>query len=202
MVQRPRSLGLLAMAALVVAAQPAGATAPCFDVCHLQQGQPLLLADTGSLWLRRCATAKAGASEVCVLERVDASGGVLEQVPLEKSYDDDAFEAAHLDGHTVVRLGHQTAWTDLTRPYKIAPYQAPSSILRFDRDTLVCGPPATKAPAIRRPLGCTPRSVYVFAAGVARDGKAEDPTGLVAVVATCASGRGTREAIAICRPAR
>jgi hypothetical protein len=37
---------------------------------------------------------------------------------------------------------------------------------------------------------------------VARDGKAEDTTGLIAVVATCASGRGTREAIAICRPAR
>ena len=200
----PRSpwVGLAALASLALGARPAGAVAPCFDVCHLGQGQPLLLADAGTLWVRRCTTAKPGAAEVCVLERVDVTGRVLEQVPLARSYDEDAFEAAHLNGHTVVGLGHQTAWTDLTKPYTITPYGARGSTLRFDRDALVCARAGGKPPTIRRPLGCTPRSVHVFAAGVARDNKPEDPTGLVAVVATCADGPGTREVVAICRPAR
>jgi hypothetical protein len=55
-------------------------------------------------------------------------------------------------------------------------------------------------PITRHALGCAPSSVYVLAGGVGRDGKLEDPSGLVALVATCAKGRGTREAVAICRP--
>jgi hypothetical protein len=55
-------------------------------------------------------------------------------------------------------------------------------------------------PIVRRPLGCAPRGVYVFAAGVGRNGKPEDPAGTIAVVATCAEGSGTREVVAICRP--
>lgn len=206
MVPRTPWMGLAAMAALALGARPAEAVAPCFDVCHLGQGQPLLLADAGTLWVRRCATAKAGASEVCVLERVDVNGRVLEQVPLARSYDDHAFEAAHLDGHNVVGFGHQTAWTDLKKPYTITPYGARGSTLRFDRDALVCAAAGARtsrgSSTIRRPLGCTPRSVYVFAAGVGRDGKPEDPTGLLAIVATCADGSGTREVVSICRPPR
>ena len=191
---------------LASGAAPAGAVAPCFDVCHLGQGQPLLLTDANELWVRRCTTARPGATSACVLERTDAGGRVLETVPLAHSYDDDAFEAAHLKGHQVVRLGYQTAWADLRKPYKLEPYGARSSLLRIDRDTLVCAPPAaiapskSTAPAVRRPFGCAPRSVSVFAASVGRDGKPEDPTGLVAVVAVCADGKGTREVVAICRP--
>ncbi len=200
---RPPWIDLAVMAALALGARPAEAVAPCFHVCHLGQGQPLLLADADELWVRRCTTAKRGAAAACVLERVDVNGRVLEQVPHERSYDEEAFEKAHLQGHTVVGFGHQTAWTKLTGPYTIAPYGAPGLMLRLERDALVCAPVGAKAGAwtIRRPLGCSPRSVHVFAAGVGRNGKPEDPTGLVAVVATCADGRSTREAVAICRPA-
>jgi hypothetical protein len=204
MVQRSSWSGLAALAALALGARPAAALAPCPDVCHLGQGQPLLLADADQFWVRRCATAKPGADEVCVLERVDLEGRVLERVPREKSYDEDAFEDAYLKGHKVVGLGHQSAWTDLAKPYKLEPYRAPGVTLRFDRDALVCASAKAnaKAPAIRRPLGCTPKSVYVFAAGVGHDSKPEDPAGTAVVVATCADGPGTREAVAICRPPR
>lgn len=190
------------MAAAVVGARPAAAVAPCFEVCHLGQGQPLLLVDVDVLWVRRCATARPGAAAVCVLERVDLRGRVLERVPHERSYDDEAFEKAHLRGHTLAGLHHQSAWTDLTKPYTVAPSGARSSTLRIERGALVCAPASATAPAIRRPFGCAPRSVYVFAAGLAPDGKPRDPKGTVAVVATCADGPGTREAVAICQPAR
>jgi hypothetical protein len=195
-------IGLAVMAGLALGVRPAGALKPCFDVCHLGQGQPLLLADADELWVRRCVTPKPGALETCVLERVDVNGGVLERVLLAQSYDEEAFQDAHLRGHTIVRLDFQTAWTDLTKPYKLAPYGARGSKLGLDRDALVCAPAGAMAPVIRRPLGCAPRGVYVFAAGVGRSGKPEDPAGTVAVVATCAAGSGTHEVVAICRPAR
>jgi hypothetical protein len=193
--------GLLAAAALALGARPAAAVAPCFHVCHLGQGQPLLLADVDQLWIRRCSTPKPGA-QACVLERVDRDGRVLEQVPHARSYDEDAFEAAHLRGHEVVSFGHQSAWTDLKKRYELAPYRAPRSILRIDRGALVCAADDAAAGAIRRPLGCTPRGVHVFAGGTGRNGLPEDPTGTSVVVATCADGSGTREVVAICRPPR
>jgi hypothetical protein len=196
------ALAVVAALGLALGAAPVGAVAPCFDVCHLGQGQPLLLTDADELWVRRCTTARPGAASACVLERTDASGRVLETVPLADSYDDDAFEAAHLKGHQVVGLGYQTAWADLRKPYKLEPYGARRSLLRIDRDALVCALPTATAPPVRRSFGCAPSSVSVFAASIGRDGKPEDPTGLVAVVAVCADGKGTREAVAICRPPR
>jgi hypothetical protein len=203
MLQRSPWVGLAALA-LALGARPAAALAPCHDVCHLGQGQPLLLVDVDEIWLRRCATAKPGAQEVCVLERVDLEGRVLERVPREKSYDEEGFEDTYLKGHKIVRLGHQSAWTDLAKPYKLDPYRAPGVTLRFDRDALVCAAAKAKGqvPTIRRPLGCTPKSVYVLAAGIGYDSKPEDPAGTVTVLATCADGPGTREAVAICRPPR
>jgi hypothetical protein len=201
--RRPAWIDLATSAlALGLVARPAAAVEPCFDVCHLGQGQPLLLADTDQLWVRRCSTAKPGAAEACALERVDATGRVLEKAPLAGRADERAFESAHLRGHRVVRFGHQTAWTDLTKPYAFTPFGVRGSMLRLDRDALVCAPARAKSPTVRRALGCTPRSVSLLAAGVGRDGKPEDPTGLVALVATCAEGRGTRQAVAICRPPR
>lgn len=183
--------------------------APCFDVCPLGQGQPLLLADTDELWARRCVLARPGAASACVLERLDASGRALEPVALEQSCDEDAFTAAHLRGHRIVRLDYQTAWADLRRPYKLEPYGARGSLLRIDRAALVCAPLPAASPAsgpspaaaasVRRPLGCAPRTVAVFAAGLGPEGKPEDPAGLAAIVAVCPAGPGTREVIAICR---
>jgi hypothetical protein len=203
MASAPRiDLALLAALGLTLGAARAGAVAPCFDVCHLGQGQPLLLGDTDELWVRRCTTVRSGATPACVLERTDADGRVLETAPPVVGFDDDDFEAAHLRGHRVVRFGYQTAWTDLRRPYKLEPYDARGSLLRIDRDALVCAPLKAVALPVRRPLGCAPRSVSVFAASIGRDGKPEDPTGLAVVVAVCADGRGTREVVATCRPSK
>ena len=204
-------ISLAALAALALGARPAVAVKPCFDVCHLGQGQPLLLADTDELWVRRCATLEPGKPEVCVLERVALDGRVLERVPHETSYDEDQFETDHLKDHRPVRFGHQSPWTDLAKPYTLEPYGAPSLTLRFDRDVLLCGPApakpkakkpkARKAKSSRYPLGCTPSTVDVYAAGIGPDSKPEDPTGTIAVVVACAEGQGTRESVVICRPA-
>jgi len=46
---RPPWIGLAVMAGLALGARLAGVLQPCFDVCHLGQGQPLLLADAYEL---------------------------------------------------------------------------------------------------------------------------------------------------------
>jgi hypothetical protein len=212
-VPRPPWISLVALSALALGARPAIAVKPCFDVCHLGQGTPLLLADADQLWLRRCAAPAPDKPRQCALERVSLDGRVLERVPHEASYDEDEFETDHLKDQAVVRFGHQSPWTDLAKAYTHEPYKAPALTLRFDRDVLLCAPVPAKTTAkkkttakqpkpARYPLGCTPTGVHVFAAGIGPDGKPEDPTGTVAVVATCAEGQGTRESVAICRPPR
>src|SRR5262249_46392818 len=124
----------------------------------------------------------------------------LEQVPREQSYDEQAFADAHLKGHAIVRFGYQTAWADLTRPFAVTPDGARGSTLRIKGEALVCAAGGS-APVARRPLGCAPRSVAVFAAGLGSDGKPEDPAGTVAIVATCARAGSSHEVVAICRPA-
>src|SRR5262245_31637874 len=90
------ALSLPLALALLLSPHTATPTAPCFHVCHLGQGQPLLLPDAGTLWTRRCTTPDPTTPETCVLERVTLEGRVLEQLPIAKSYDEHAFEDAHL----------------------------------------------------------------------------------------------------------
>lgn len=187
--------GLVLALSLVFCALPASAVAPCFDVCHLEQGQPLLLVDKGELWVRRCMRSRSGLQTKCVLERVSLDGRALARVPHEASIDEQRFEQRHLQGHKVVRLGHQSAWRDLSKPYlHAASYRKPLT-LRFVKDTLVCTSSGAK---IRRPLGCTPSSVHVMATGIGRDGKLEERRGVVAVIVTCKQS-GRREVVAICQ---
>lgn len=187
--------GLVLALSLVLCALPASAVAPCFDVCHLEQGQPLLLVDKGELWIRRCKRARSGLEVKCVLERVSLDGRALARLPHETSLDEQRFEQRHLRGHKIVRLGHQSAWKDLTKPYLLtASYRKPLT-LRFVKDTLVCTSSRAK---ISRPLGCAPKSVHVMATGIGRDGKLEERRGVVAVIVTCKQP-GRREVVAICQ---
>jgi hypothetical protein len=192
-----RTSGLVLALSLGLGALPASAVAPCFDLCHLNQGQPLLLVDKGELWIRRCTRARSGTPPAkCVLERVGLDGRVLAQVLQEASHDERRFKQRHLRGHKVARLGHQSAWRDLTKPYLHRPIVGKSLRLRFVKNTLVCTSSRTK---IRRPLGCRPSSVVVMATGIGRDGKPEEQRGVVAIIATCKQKRGTREVVAICQ---
>jgi len=188
------------MAAILLglSAAPAGALAPCFDVCHLSQGQPLLLVDARQLWVRRRTPSepvpRVGAPAKYILERVGLDGRVLARLPDESTHDDDQFEARHLRGHKVVGLAHQSPWRDLTRPYRHTPIGHKALTLRLVKNSLVCTSAST---TVRRPLGCVPTSVYVLATGIGRDSKPEEPWGVVAVIATCK--QQMREAIAICQ---
>lgn len=194
-----RLRGAAVLVVFVLAVAPAAeATAPCFPVCRLSQGTPLLLADANELWVRRCV-ATSPAKQTCVLQRIDLDGRVLQEVPLAGRYDAREFERAHLDGHTVVGFGHQAWWTDLRKPYRLEPYKRPPMTLKLEGSSLVCTADGARARPTRVPLGCAPREVHVYAGGIGRDNLPEDPTATVAVMVTCA-GQPAREQIAVCRP--
>ncbi len=186
--------GLVLALSLVFCALPASAVAPCFDVCHLEQGQPLLLVDKGELWIRRCLRSRDGTAAKCVLEHVSLGGRALARVP-QASIDEQRFEQRHLRGHKIVRLEHQSAWKDLTKPYLHAAIYRKPLTLRFVKDTLVC---TTSRAKTRRHLGCTPKNVHVMATGIGSDGKLAERRGVVAVIVTCKQP-GRREVVAICQ---
>lgn len=134
-----RLAGFAAAVGFGLCALPASALAPCFDGCHLNQGQPLYLVDAANLWVRRCMT--TGGVAECVLERVDLDGRVLEKLPAPAGRHAREFESLHLRGHKVARLGHQTAWKELSQPYAHNPIGRPGLELRLELNTLVCTSP-------------------------------------------------------------
>lgn len=169
----------------------AGATAPCFEVCHLSQSQPLLV--DNEIWVRPCATVKGKHS--CVLQRLDVEGRVLATLPGDDLYDEEKFEQKHLANRTVARLFYQTAWSDLRKPYTVSS-KTSTMTLRLDKTNLIC---ERTSGVIKRPLGCKPSALSVRAGGMARDSSLEDPTGVAVVIATCGAGKTTRDVIAVCQ---
>jgi hypothetical protein len=186
----------IGLCAIVVAATvtPAAATKPCFDVCHLQQNQPLLLRGEGQIWIRRCETPKGGA-EKCVVERIDVEGRVLATYPGSETDDERRFESKYLHGKKVAGLNYQTPWTDLKKPYT-ASGETATMTLRLDKSTLVC---ERSDKVIKRPLGCVPTALSVRMAGIGIDSKPEDPSGVTAVIATCNSSAGARDVVVVCQ---
>ena len=182
---------LLAAAIVAIVGVPALATAPCFDACHLEQGQPLLVG--GELWVRPCETVSG--TETCVVKRLDLEGQLRAKVPGDEVYDHDRFEAKYLAGKPVVRLYYRTPWTDLRKPYTVS-IAAATMTLRLHKATLTC---ERTDGVVKRALGCTPSALSVRTAGVGRDSKPEDPTGVAVVIASCTAGKVTREVIAVCQ---
>lgn len=176
----------LCFALLTLTAAPAHALAPCPDICHFAQGTPMLLADRLQIWVRRCAT-PAGGDRTCVAQRLDRYGNVLAEKRAPHLRDRE-FEKAELEGHKVVRFEHQSAWTDLGKPYVLEP-TARAVKLEIAGDTLVCTPAGQRA--MRRPLGCSPVSVHVYAA-------ASPQMNAGVVMGTCKDGGGEREVVAVC----
>jgi hypothetical protein len=175
----------------LAAAGSALATAPCFDACHLAQGQPLLAG--GEIWVRPCKTVKK--TETCTIQRLDLDGRVTGTVAGDAIYDHSKFEKTYLGGKPAVRLNYGTPWTDLKKPYTVS-LETATMTLRLRKGTLVC---ERTAGTIERPLGCTPSALSVRTAGIGQDSKPEDPTGIAVVIATCGSGTTTRDVIAVCQ---
>jgi hypothetical protein len=169
----------------------ANATAPCFEVCHLSQSQPLLV--EGTVWVRPCTTAKG--TQSCVLQRLDFDGRVLDTFSADVLRDEETFRRTYLDNHRVSRLVHQTPWTDLRKPYKLS-LEAVTMTLRLDKTTLICERPND---VIKRSLDCKPFALSVRTSATGRDNKLEDPTGVTVVVASCGTRRNPRDVIAVCQ---
>ena len=175
------------LVAVLTLGTPAAAVAPCHDVCHLAQGQPLLLQDARQLWVRRCDTAKDG-TQSCVVQRTDLAGKVLVEKPAPTLFDND-FAKRELAGKVVVRLDPRGAWSDLSRPFELEAGNRKVS-LSIDKDAVVCTPAGSTG--ARRALGCTPRTVQPYAV-VTRG------YGVIVAVAACAAGSGgEREVVATC----
>src|SRR4051812_16250659 len=114
----------VAVVGVTLVARPAHAVAPCDDTCHLSQGTPLLLADAGLIWTRRCEitpavpakgkgkarTAAVAYDEQCVFELVDLNGKVRRSSTLPTLYGNDGFASAELVGHTRARMDYQGDW--------------------------------------------------------------------------------------------
>lgn len=181
---------VFAIAIMVIDVAPALATEPCFDVCHLRQGQPLLLPAEHAILVRRCESRKG--TETCFVERLNLEGRLVTRLPSSDVDDERAFDAKYLRGKSVVRLNWGNPWADLTKPYGVS---LPSSnmTLRLEQEVLVC---ERTTGVVKRSLGCRPTALSVRTAGVGQDGKPEDPSGVTLVIAACAA----REVIAVCNP--
>ena len=185
---RPRSSIAVVVTSTLTVAAPAAAVAPCHDVCHLSQGQPLFLVETGQIWARRC-DAQRGAL-TCVVQRLDANGNVLAQRPAP-GLQDMEFTQAELKGKTIKRLDWQMVWPDLGRPLDLASHNRKGN-LTLEGSTLACRAEGA-ATVFRRPLGCAPTAVVVYTAELAAG-----PDAVVAV-ATCGVPGDEHESVVVCQ---
>jgi len=166
-------------------ATPAIAVAPCPDSCHLGQGQSLLLADTGALFVTHCDTTwatdhKSVTKYACTTEQLDRRGAVVKTLPRAPSGigSDAEFTKAQLDGHVVVRLGPQATPFE-QRAWSFALDEGQHATVKLASSTLTCAAPGR--PDVTRDFGCVPASVVIMATF----GSSKPPFRPVVAVATC-----------------
>lgn len=182
---------------LLLLARPALALAPCPTSCHLSQGTPVFLSDTGTTLITRCdRTTKAGklVDLTCVTERIDREGKVIETLPTPLSVDGDSqFEKTYLDGHTIVEFSWQSRWTALGKPYVLnALFTHQKLELSLAKTKLTCKVP--NQPAVVRDFGCTPHEIHVFAL---TDG-AHPPHKTIAIAVCQPTAVSTHEVVVTC----
>lgn len=186
-------------ATLSIAAGPSLALAPCPPSCHLGQGQPIYLADAENLLVRRCDQTqpdkKAKPNRRCSTERLDLEGKVLATLQVPRVMGGDAeFTRQYLDGHTLVQLNWQEAWSKLDKPYALNTlFSGQQLTLTLVGGKLTCAAPAQ--PAVVRDFGCVPSEVQVFASSSID----KPPRRPVVVVGVCRPDAQTmREVVVTC----